>query len=682
MKHPAMIKILLFVTLLAGRIAYAQTGETPDLASGENPQIEITDPQAPSDAELVIAAEEASAVATDVDAAHADAAETVGSIVVTEPEPVVVDTNLPAETEQGRIQVDTNLPAESESVVVDTSLPAEPVIVKQPIQGRPPESASHIDAAPSARKITISLPDVTLSQAVEMFEKTANANIISDPNMLTGALVRATLTDAEWQPALRSILEMHGLTLDERTQGSGVYTIRRRSSEGPEPTQVKTYFLDYTTADEVGDPVRQILPPGRTNEIKSINFHSRNALVVRSTEKSIGEIDQLIGNIDRPAKQVLVEVKIMELSDDASKQLGIRWDALESLEIRALGGASYDKSSEDVDDRGSSDIRTATRNQTRTRTDNAGNSSASSSSLVFPGIFNSSDSSSSSRTRADNNSLTESDISSRSESALSDFTETISKQQSAILELSELSLVLSALEKINGVSIVSNPKMIVTSGSTQNYFRVGDRYPIVTTSIERGTPDSPGDTITYELDSSTSNSFIRSGYAEMGIEIQVMATIKTDDYIETKIQPSLRRILNEEEFFSAEVSERNPYPIVSVKEFGTAFTLRSGQTVAIGGLTDTQDAKETTRIPILGSIPVIGRLFSHTRDVKRQVETIIFVTMSVADPVNLSREAGIPQDSALVHQRLKAEDALAEAAKAEGAAEKKEEKPRKKRSRK
>ena len=59
----------------------------------------------------------------------------------------------------------------------------------------------------------------------------------------------------------------------------------------------------------------------------------------------------------------------------------------------------------------------------------------------------------------------------------------------------------------------------------------------------------------------------------------------------------------------------------------------------------------TTRVPILGRIPVLGRLFSHEKTQKSQVETIIFVTLSVANPGELQEDAGVPDDARLVQKR-------------------------------
>jgi len=225
------------------------------------------------------------------------------------------------------------------------------------------------------------------------------------------------------------------------------------------------------------------------------------------------------------------------------------------------------------------------------------------------------------------------------------FTRSITESSAAILNVDSLNLVLSALKKTDGVSIVSNPKVIVANGTTNAFFRVGQREPIITQTIRRGTTESPGDEITAKLDTSTSTEYIKSGYLHTGIELRVVPTVKIDNLIEAQIEPSLRRKVGDK------TVEGNSWPIISVKEIKTQFTLSSGQTVAIGGLTDSTDSKKTSKIPLLGDIPILGKyLFSHTRDEKTQIETIIFVSLTLVEPKALKDDEGIPRRAELVHK--------------------------------
>jgi type II secretory pathway component GspD/PulD (secretin) len=361
---------------------------------------------------------------------------------------------------------------------------------------------------------------------------------------------------------------------------------------------------------------------------------------------------QIILNLDQPAKQVCIETKFMELNDVASEKIGLRWDSLDQFGVN-VGVGPFTRTEETT--AGRTKENKLTRWDKRQTTDeinrryDVDNVPYEESTTTYeespPDSGNWIANTVITPTR---NVVDTVDTGENNESAIvNTFAKTIAERQAAILTLDSFNVVLSALRRMDGVSVISNPKIIVANGATNANFSVGEREPIIRKEIQRGTTDSPGDVITAQLDTGINTDDIRQGYLSTGINLQVIPVVKTDDLIEADIRPSLRRKISDKQV------EGNTWPIISVKEIRTRFTLRSGQTVAIGGLTDSQDAKKVSKVPLLGDIPLLGKyLFSHTEDATRQVETIIFVTLSLADPTRLEREDGIPEDAKLVHQKL------------------------------
>jgi type II secretory pathway component GspD/PulD (secretin) len=395
-------------------------------------------------------------------------------------------------------------------------------------------------------------------------------------------------------------------------------------------------------------------------------------MILKTTEPNLEEIKQLVEKMDVPSKQVCVETKFMELNDHASTHLGIRWDSLEGYQLGITPNMEYMRGIERQANRLNEYTRSSSRSDSDSRSSGTASENSSQrytdingvpieqSEFVYipdPGDPNNTllveqplptttltDTRNSSR-------VLSTDIMSgetRNHELMDAFSKTIMENQAAILEAGAFELVLSALKKTEGISIISNPKIIVASGSEDAFFSVGDREPIVKTEITRGTQDSPGDLVTATLDTQINTDYITDGYLETGINLKVIPVVKTEEMIEAQIMPRLvRRVLPDK------VVGNNSWPRISVKEIKTKFTLRSGQTVAIGGLTDTSDDKKVNKIPFLGDIPLLGKyLFSHTQDIKSQVETIIFVTLALAEAETLYREAGIPEGAELVHKRL------------------------------
>jgi len=504
-------------------------------------------------------------------------------------------------------------------------------------EARPSDGGSNL--------ITISLDDVAMVDVVRMFSRISQANIIATPSNLT-ARVTANLDGVEWKPALSSILAMHNQALIEKPTGSGVYSIVDKQPDAPEPLIVKTLFLEYTTVNEVSPVVSKMLPANGSVS----TFASRNALVVRSTENNLAEIEQIVKIIDIQSKQVCIEAQFLELNDSAIKQLGIRWDSLEEFGVGMKAGPFQSKE-ETTRERSRTDgLVQGNRRSNVDTVDDLYDLYGDKYQVESVTILERPDGSFVETKNVDPTRKV-TDVINVSRDATSDiadtFAKTITESRAAILDVDSLNLVLSALKKTDGVSIVSNPKVIVANGATNAYFRVGRRDPIIKQTIKRGTVDSPGDEVTANLDTSTTTDYIKDGYLQTGIELKVIPTVKTDDLIEAQIEPSLRRSIGTKEVAG------NSWPIISVKEIKTQFTLESGQTVAIGGLTDTTDEKQTSKIPLLGDIPLIEKyLFSHTRDVKSQSETIIFVTLTLANPHGMSASEGIPERAELVHKQL------------------------------
>lgn len=545
------------------------------------------------------------------------------------PDPTAAPTAAPAETAAPVTQIN----AQSDVGTV-TASPDTMIIPLGEEQDR-----SMFETAEGQNLINVTVENETLENVVNMFARISGANIVTTSADL-GGTVTVNLRGVEWRPALSSILDVHNLALTERLPGSGVYTIVPRQPDAMEPLQVQTVFLKFTTVGEMAPLVRSMIATVSNAAVS--DFPSRNAMVVKTSEGNMREIDELIKQMDVAGRQVVVETKFMELSDGASKQLGIRWDSLEAWGATLrLDPLNYARGVT----RGSTRSETSTDDLTRKdRRDQDGrklNDPVSPLPLPVP-------------EGADpeyllvNTDPSYSRISTDSRAQTTTYAKSSSEAQAAVLEMADFQAIISALNRTEGVTTISNPKLVVASGSKDAYFTVGDREPIIKVEVIRGTQDSPGDTITAELDTAINTEYIKQGYLETGIHLEVIPVVKTDDLIEATITPKLvRRILPDK------VVGDNSWPRIAVKQINTTFTLRSGQTVAIGGLTDNTDDKKVTKIPLLGDIPLLGKyLFSHTADVKRQVETIIFVTLSMAEAEALYRESGIPEEAELVHREI------------------------------
>lgn len=483
--------------------------------------------------------------------------------------------------------------------------------------------------------ITISLDDVPVQDVVRMFARISGANIVAGTNLVGNVTVN--LQDVEWQPALRVILDSVGLSMVEKTDG--IYSILSRSDLASEPVTTETIFLNYTT-------VTNIIPVIRSMMISSnatvSGFPSANAVIIQETVERMGPIKETIRRIDRPRSQVFIEAKFVELNDEAIKDIGINWQVLEGYKM-GFSGLRWDyQEDRDKFDRRSD---TMTQHDTRSQVDilsrgyDMYGAQIQDEEITFeeipgtdPPAYASFTEITPTRTRNDTIDIGR-DIRQEMEDT---FEKTISDVRAAVFTADEFALTLSALKQNAGVSVVSNPKILVASGETAS-IHVGVREPNV-----RAVPQGDGgDRYAYELDDT-------QPFIDIGVKVDVTPVVNTESNIAVRITPELSQSLA-----PLQIPGGLTFPRIQSRRVVTDFSLESGRTVAIGGLIQTGDQEQVKKVPLLGDIPLIGKyLFRHTHTEKMQDEVIIFVTVSMAKTDEMREESGIPVEGRLIHKHM------------------------------
>jgi type II secretory pathway component GspD/PulD (secretin) len=197
------------------------------------------------------------------------------------------------------------------------------------------------------------------------------------------------------------------------------------------------------------------------------------------------------------------------------------------------------------------------------------------------------------------------------------------------------------------------------------------KEPYVVVSRQKGTEQSPGDTITTTLSviPGKSEPFVGEAFFSYGITVNVTPRVNTASNITVTIEPSISKRIG-----TAATPGDTVYPIIEMKKITTIFSLGDGRTAAIGGLTRTEDQDIVKKVPLLGDIPILGKyLFSHSERVKQQKEIIIFVTVGVVTSESASG-VSLPEGAKLVQQHVDSDGHLIKAPAAGDAAKAKDKK--------
>ena len=142
-------------------------------------------------------------------------------------------------------------------------------------------------------------------------------------------------------------------------------------------------------------------------------------------------------------------------------------------------------------------------------------------------------------------------------------------------------------------------------------FLVGDRLPVISSAA---TPSAAGGSPVY-------NTSVQ--YVEVGIKIEAEPTIYTDG--EVAIRLTLEVSSASAPNADAAKSGTIAYSI-GTRSITTVLRLKDGQTEIIGGLIQDADTSNATRVPGLGDIPILGRLFGVQTDGKNKKEIIMSIT--------------------------------------------------------
>ncbi len=112
----------------------------------------------------------------------------------------------------------------------------------------------------------------------------------------------------------------------------------------------------------------------------------------------------------------------------------------------------------------------------------------------------------------------------------------------------------------------------------------------------------------------------KTEFIEVGIGITVTPQVNEDNVI-LKIKPNVSSAAERESLYDP--------PTVSKSEAETTVSVKNKSTLVLGGLIQTRKEKVVKKIPLLGSIPILGWLFSSRSWVTKRSELVIFLTPTI-----------------------------------------------------
>jgi pilus assembly protein CpaC len=199
-------------------------------------------------------------------------------------------------------------------------------------------------------------------------------------------------------------------------------------------------------------------------------------------------------------------------------------------------------------------------------------------------------------------------------------TVTLSQALNIFLLDSHLNLgaTIEALESQNLFEILSEPNVLAINGQPATFLAGGKfPYPVVQGGAAGSVP-----TVTIQ-------------FQEFGVRLNFVATLTPRGTIRMELAPEVSAL----DFSNGLVFQGFNIPGIDVRRVHTEIELESGQSFAIGGLMDRRTTDLLSKIPILGDIPVLGKLFQSRSVSKENTELLVLATPQLVRPIQPGQKA-------------------------------------------
>ena len=436
--------------------------------------------------------------------------------------------------------------------------------------------------------VTLSFINTDIREVMQVFSEITNRNILVGKEVQ--AILNIELRDIPWKIALKSILDIEGLTwaIDNKTgliRIHGKDILREQITYDKErlqtlndqldyqaslvPKLTAVYQLYYIKAETMLKRLNEALLGGQVGEgetaastissIKLMAEPSQNTIIANGTEEDLIFVEKIINEVDLPVEQVLIEAIIVKATDTFQEELGAR-----------LGGAVDIASfKQDTKNEQLRDLRGV---------------------QVGPGQANSGDVSTQAFATVANTDAYNQD-------RITDFAianPTLGLGIIADIGFAQIKGEIFTMQSEGLTKTIDNPKVFVldnqeakiTSGTQIAYIGTGDNAGV-------------------EL-------------VDAALELTVTPQIVGDGNILIILSVS-----------NNSPSGSGSNPPISTLEIDTSLIVKDGDVVVIGGVFSNTESQSETKVPILGDIPFLGRLFRSDAKVDNQEQVLIFIAPKV-----------------------------------------------------
>jgi type IV pilus assembly protein PilQ len=423
--------------------------------------------------------------------------------------------------------------------------------------------------------ISLNFQDLPVRTVLQIIADYNGFNLVVSDTVSGSLTLR--LNGVPWDQALDIVLKTKGLDkrmdgnvlmvapADELTAREAKELEAKKKVEEFEPLMSEFLQINYAKASDIASLLKSEGTSILTPRGQVTVDVRTNTLLIKDTASGLDTVKKAVETLDIPIKQVVIEVRMVTIRDNIDEQLGIRWGV--SGNSRDLTGTGdYSAGGTNVGVSGS--------------LDGAG-------SLV-------------STSTAD---LIGTDAGPRLNVNLpvASPAGSIAVQIARLADGTLLDLELSALERENKGEIVATPRI---TASNQN-----------TSRIEQGTE------IPYVQAASSGATTVTFKKAVLSLEVTPQITPDNSVILDLDITQDARG--------DTVSTPTGPAVAIDTQQIQTQVTAINGETIVLGGIYQQQVINSVSKVPLLGDIPYLGRLFRTDTSFNEKRELLIFVTPKI-----------------------------------------------------
>ena len=442
----------------------------------------------------------------------------------------------------------------------------------KPVVKLPPELQDQREY--TGERLTLNFQDIETRAVLQLLADTSGQNMVISDSV--GGNVTLRLQNVPWDQALDIVMRTKGL--DMRRDGNVMFIapaseiaarekeILTARAQVQELAPLRTEYLQVNYA-KAGD-LASLIKSGANNSLLSdrgsVAIDERtNTLLLQDTSERLADIRRLVSTLDIPVRQVMIEARIVIVNDDFSRDLGVRFGATAAFDHGGSDGGGIIGGNNFVTE---DDEYIVTRGSPDPR--------------GTPGFV---------QGDPDDRYMVNLPV---ANPAMRIATTLLDSDYIVDLEL-------TAAEAEGRGEIISSPRLI--------------------TANQREATIEQGVEIPYQ--ESSSSGATTTQFKKAVLSLKVTPQITPDNRV------ILDLTVSKDSVGQLVASATGGFvPSIDTREIVTQVLVNDGQTVVLGGILETERREAESKVPVLGDVPFLGRLFKQTSNTDNKDELLIFVT--------------------------------------------------------